>query len=139
MSNYQQRRNTSQITDRPIVLLLQSALWLLSNNLEAIKLMSRYCSPQNISSDCRLFADDVLLCNIRENLNILQNDLNKLEEQGKLWQLAFNNNKCSVLSIHDNTLQQPYYLNNSRLRNVLNHPYLRIELSYDLKWGKTYN
>ena len=32
------------ITDRPIVLLFQSALGLLSNNLEAIKLMSEYCS-----------------------------------------------------------------------------------------------
>ena len=31
---------------------------------------------------------------------------------GKNWQLSFSNNKCSVLSIHDNTLQQPYYLNN---------------------------
>ena len=65
--------------------------------------------PQNLSSDCRLFADDILLYNIRENHKILQNDLNELEEWGKLWQLAFNNSKCSVLSLRTN------YINNSRL------------------------
>ena len=85
--------------------------------------------PQNLSSDCRLFADDILLYNIRENHKILQNDLNELEEWGKLWQLAFNNSKCSVLSLRTN------YINNSRLWNFLNHPY-GIELSYDLKWEK---
>ena len=92
--------------------------------------------PQNISYDCRLFAD-VLLYDIRENYKILQNDLNELEELGKLRQLAFNNSKYSVLSIHNNTLQQLYNLNNSTLRNVLNHPCLLIELSYDSKkWEK---
>ena len=77
------------------------------------------------------------IINIRENHKILQKDFNKLEEWGKLWQLSLNHNKCSILSIHDNTLKHPYYLNNSRLRNVLNHPYLGIELCcYDLKWEK---
>ena len=76
------------------------------------------------------------IINIRENHKILQKDFNKLEECWKLWQLSLNHNKCSILSIHDNTLKHPYYLNNSRLRNVLNHSYLGIELSYDLKWEK---
>ena len=58
---------------------------------------------------------------------------------GKLRQLAFNTSKCSVLSIHNNTLQQLYYSNNSRLLNVLNHPYVGIELSYGSKMGKTHN
>ena len=40
--------------------------------------------PQNIFSDCRLFADDVLLYNIRENHKTLQKDFNKLEEWEKL-------------------------------------------------------
>ena len=92
-----------------------------------------------ISSDCRLFVEGVIVHNTSENHKTLQKNLNKLEEWGKLWQLSFNSNKCSVLSIHDNTLQQPYYLNNFRLRNVLNHPYLGIELSYDLKWENVTN
>ena len=59
---------------------------------------------------------------------------------GKLRQFAFNTSKCSVLSIHNNTLQQLYYSNNSRLRNVLNHPYLGIELGHGSKMKKkTYN
>ena len=37
---------------------------------------------------------------------------------------------------NDNSLLQPYYLNNSLLVNVLNHPHLRIELNYDLKYEK---
>ena len=40
--------------------------------------------PRNISSDCRSFADDVLLYNIRENYKMLQKDFNKLEKWGNL-------------------------------------------------------
>ena len=50
--------------------------------------------PRNISSDCRSFADDVLLYNIRENYKMLQKDFNKLEKWGNLGQLSFNNNNA---------------------------------------------
>lgn len=87
-----------------------------------------------ISSECRLFADDALLYNTRDKAHILQEDLNTLEVWSRAWQLSFNIAKCSVLSIKDSKLEQIYYLNNQRLKNVNSHPYLGIELSYDLKW-----
>ena len=90
-------------------------------------------------SECRLFADDAVLYNTRQNKDILQQDLLKLELWSKLWQLSFNTTKCSVLSIKDPSLQQDYYLNNTRIKNVKNHPYLGIELSYDLKWNPHVN
>ena len=86
-------------------------------------------------SECRLFADDAVLYNTRQNKDILQQDLLKLELWSKLWQLS----KCSVLSIKNPSLEQDYYLNNTRIKNVKNHPYLGIELSYNLKWNPHVN
>ena len=56
-------------------------------------------------SECRLFADDAVLYNIRQNKDILQQDLLKLESCSKLWQLSFTTTKCSVLSIKDPILE----------------------------------
>ena len=77
---------------------------------------------------CCLFANDAVLYNIRQNKDILQQDLLKLESWSKLRQLSFNTTKCSVLSIKDPSLEQDYYINNSRICNVQNHPFMGIEL-----------
>ena len=92
-----------------------------------------------LSSECRLFADDALLYNTREKAQLLQEDLKKLDEWSKNWQLSFNVGKCSVMSIKDSSLSQSYYLNNRRLENVNTHPYLGIEFNYDLKWNAHIN
>ena len=63
----------------------------------------------HIVSECRLFADDAALYNIRQNKDILQQDLLKLESWSKL---------CSVLSFEDPRLERGYYLNNTRIKNV---------------------
>ena len=89
-----------------------------------------------ITSECCLFADDALLYNTRSNSQVLQEDLNQLETWSRDWQLFFNIDKCSVLSVKDPKLDQKYYLNNQRLRNVNSHPYLGVVLSYDLKWAE---
>jgi len=91
--------------------------------------------PEQITSQCRLFADDALLYNTRENTSVLQDDLNKLESWSHTWQLSFNSSKCSVLSVGEKDSQQAYFLNNARLQNVNSHPYLGIEFSCNLKWN----
>jgi hypothetical protein len=90
--------------------------------------------PRNISSECRLFADDALLYNVRENRNTLQEDLDKLQKWASIWQLSFNATKCSVLSVGETNSTQEFFLNNIKLKNVNHHPYLGVELSSDLKF-----
>ena len=57
-------------------------------------------------SECCLFADDAVLYNIRQNKDILQQGLLKLELWSKLWQLSFKTTKCSVLTIKVPSLEQ---------------------------------
>ena len=95
--------------------------------------------PDHIRSECRLFADDTLLFNSRENKAELQQDLNVLQEYASKWQLTFNVAKCAVLSIGETKAEADYFLCNQRLSNVESHPYLGIELQSNLKWDKQYN
>jgi len=92
--------------------------------------------PSRLQSECRLFADDALVFNTRNNQSVLQNDLGALEHWSHTWQLSFNPSKCSVLSVGEKDSKQSYYLNKVRLKNVNAHPYLGVELSCDLKWEK---
>ena len=95
--------------------------------------------PSLINSECRLFADDAVIYNTRNNSEILQNDLNKLQSWACEWQLSFNSSKCSVLSVGEKKSEQAYYLSNSKLQNVNTHPYLGVELSNSLKWEKQHS
>ena len=92
--------------------------------------------PQQITSECRLFADDALVYNTRNNSDDLKSDLKALENWSHTWQLTFNPSKCSVLSIGKKHSHQNYFLNNTKLKTVNSHPYLGVELSSDLKWDR---
>ena len=92
--------------------------------------------PESITSECRLFADDTLLHIARENKQVLQRDLDTLGSWSRRWQLSFNIDKCSVLSVKDCVSRPDYYLDGRRLENVDSHPYLGIELAYNLKWSR---
>jgi hypothetical protein len=92
--------------------------------------------PAQIVSNCSLFADDALLYNTRDNCRILQEDLCKLESWSHNWQLSFNPSKCSVLTIGESNSQQIFFYAGVQLQIVSSHPYLGIELSFDLKWSK---
>ena len=92
--------------------------------------------PQNIMSQCRLFADDALLFNTRDKCDTLAKDLKTLEAWSRTWQLSFNTAKCAVLSIGEKDSKQVYFLNGSRLKNVNSHPYLGVELNYNLKFSR---
>ena len=65
----------------------------------------------NLSSDCRIFADDTKIFNTTNNTNILQDDLNILQEWSKTWKLDFNISKCNVLHIGKRNPQCIYTMN----------------------------
>ena len=90
--------------------------------------------PSQITSECRLFADDALVFNTRENNKTLQEDLEILENWSLTWQLSFNPNKCAFLAIDEKITTQQYFLHNTLIQNVKSHPYLGVEISNDLKW-----
>ena len=66
----------------------------------------------------------------------LAKDLQTLEAWSRTWQLSFNTAKCAVLSIGEKDSKQVYFLNGSRLKNVNSHPYLGVELNYNLKFSR---
>ena len=93
--------------------------------------------PESITSECLLFEDDTLLYNnTRENKQVLQRDLDMLGSWSRRWQLSFNIDKCSVLSVKDCVSRPDYYPDGRRLENVDSHLYLGIELAYNLKWSR---
>ena len=86
---------------------------------------------KGINSPLHLFADDCLLyriINSVEDINRLQEDLNRLSEWANTWQLKFNVNKCTVIRctrsltplIHD------YILNHHTLKLSDQHTYLGV-------------
>ena len=70
--------------------------------------------------------------------SLLQKDLNKMIDWCNQWQMSFNNDKCKVLricrSLHPVVHQ--YTLDGTVLESVYHHPYLGIELTSNLNWGK---
>ena len=100
---------------------------------------------KNISSNLRLFADDSLLyrqITKPEDEGILQEDINKLSEWAKIWQMNFNIAKCHILRIRrsirgskDQTSPMcMYYMEGEPLSDVEHHPYLGVELDSYLSW-----
>ena len=85
---------------------------------------------EQISSECRLFADDAMLYNTKDKSHGLQEDPNKLVESLTKKLII---DKCAVLSVNFLKQQQAYCLCDQRLRNANKHPYLGAEVSYDLK------
>ena len=52
------------------------------------------------------------------------------------WQLSFNIDKYSVLSVKDSVSRPDYYLEGRRLENVDSHAHLGIELAHNWKWSR---
>ena len=94
--------------------------------------------PLCVKSKVRLFADDCLLYRTIKSMQdhtILQNDLKNLEEWADKWGMRFNAKKCFVLPTKKHS-SFFYMLNGEILQHVHETPYLGIEISDDLKWGK---
>ena len=92
------------------------------------------------TSSIRLFADDCLLYRVigtDADAGELQKDLNQLCRWADRWSMAFNAEKCSVLTVTKKRLPLyfDYTIGGTSLEHVKHHPYLGVELAQDLGWG----
>ena len=86
-------------------------------------------------SVCKLFADDCKLYSTVVGAdNKLQEDLTKLEEWSKKWQLPFNANKCKAMHLGNNNPNFTYYLNNHPLEMTRNEKDLGVIIDDSLKF-----
>ena len=70
--------------------------------------------PENVSSEVRLYADDVLIYNTihsKEDCLMLQEDLNSLQLWANKWQMMFNPDKCELIRITNTKLPMLYDYN----------------------------
>lgn len=90
--------------------------------------------PASVLSPCRLYADDAMIYNSRDNQVCLQSDLDILNDWADTWQLSFSVSKCFLMTISrkKNIDTITYTLAGSNLELVEEHPYLGIILQSDL-------
>ena len=93
---------------------------------------------KNMSSFCRLYADDNSLQNCSTNIDSIQlelnNDLNQLDKWSKQWLLKFNPSKTTaVLFSKKNSCNPCLEFQNCNLEFVSAHKH--IILSRDLSWS----
>ena len=75
----------------------------------------------NIVSKMSKFANDTKLCHRARNpddIMKLQEDINKLVEWANMWQISFNVDKCSVMHIGHNNMQNNYNMSNQQLQTA---------------------
>lgn len=59
----------------------------------------------DIKSVCRLFAEEIELCNEADRAGFLQEDLLRLMKCSKAWKLDFSTDKCNVIHIGHGNIQ----------------------------------
>ena len=62
----------------------------------------------NLESICRIFADDTKVINSVNKSDVLQNDINKLINWTKVWDLHFNISKCKIMHVGRNNINKDY-------------------------------
>ena len=73
--------------------------------------------------------------------NILKDDLSKLEQWEKSWDMNFNPAKCQVLHVTRSKTPIPskYFLHNTELESAAAAKYLGVTILDDLSWGTHVN
>jgi hypothetical protein len=100
--------------------------------------------PDKVTSQVRLFADDLILYRQIESnndCNTLQDDINSLCDWEAAWQMKFNQSKCFIMRMTHKRkpLNHQYFMGDSVLQEVSHHPYLGVELSDELSWARHIN
>lgn len=88
------------------------------------------------NSECRLYADDTLLCYDWSTGGIigLQNDIDSLYEWSVMWHMPFNINKCVHMQIGRDSPECRLKLNDQAIPTASEIKYLGLTLSNDMKW-----
>lgn len=95
--------------------------------------------PRQTSSRSRLFADDTIcqrtILEPSDQLT-LQQDICKLEEWEKTWNMSFHPDKCQILRVSRSRrkFEQPYTIHGHTLEVVENAKYLGVTISSDGTW-----
>ena len=98
--------------------------------------------PRLVSSKIRLYADDILLYSIinsNEDCISLQNDIDKLLNWSRDWQLLFNYEKCEYLRITTKFHQlriSTYYMDINIIKEVSSVKYLGVTINSKLNWSE---
>ena len=97
--------------------------------------------PGILQNICQLFADDAKIftaVNVRSDVEpkVLQDDLQKLCEWSKKWQLPFNTDKCKSLHIGKQNPFHKYKMNDKTLKQVYEEKDLGVVMDSDLKFHK---
>ena len=72
---------------------------------------------------------------------ILQNNIDKLVSWSKSWQMQFSVTECQTMRTtrKKEPASMDYYIDGRKLSPVINHPYVGVMLSNDLKWNSHVN
>ena len=95
--------------------------------------------PSNISTNCKLFADDSKIYGIvdsMENIQKLQDDLNKCYDWSKIWKMDFHPTKCKILHFGHKNGEHQYNIGKNSITPVNFEKDLGIIISDDLKWTR---
>lgn len=87
-------------------------------------------------SDCRLYADDTLLCsNVSINPNSLQTNVDALLHWANDWGMQFNSKKCVHIQIGQNKPDITLVLGNDSIPQSDSLRYLGVLIDSHLKWN----
>ena len=97
---------------------------------------------KGIGSQIRLFADDCVCYRRVSNRNDsskLQEDISRLAEWTKTWNMSFAPAKCKIMRITRKTTHKvihPYFMEGTTVSEVAHVKYLGVSISEDLRWNR---
>ena len=87
-------------------------------------------------SDCRLYADDTLLCvNVTKHPDTIQSDVNALLKWADAWGMHFNSKKCVHIQIGKTTPEFHLKLGPDIIPQSDTLRYLGVQIDSSLKWN----
>ncbi len=94
---------------------------------------------EGILSDILKFADDTKIfgkAGTRESVNKLRADLQVLWDWSEKWQMKFNTEKCKVMHVGANNLEEEYFMDGKKLETITEEKDLGVIVSSNFKVSK---